>query len=547
MGGSRPASPDEILAQGAARGFAIEPFKPVWDTARLRFGRASWKRAGLEPFLTNDVPYTGTSSGRLSEDAVLVFLATVNEPGPLKILELGAGSGVFAKLFLDRLKELAPTVYDRTTYVVSDGSETVLAAQAAHGVLDTHLDRIETRVLNVNVDPLGEAAYDAILGTYILDSLPFDLLAVNDQLTWRKECRSVVDDMDEKEAGQLKTDLAGGCSEKLNEWAWIASQLGLQTRHVPIDRAQLDFGDSLPHDTANQTIPFVHCQGALACFNKCRTALRDGGVGIFSDYGHLAFLPRYEFLEFQAFGPTIAVGVNFLQISAAVETWPDTVLYQPSEEEGNLYTRVLQRKLQPDSDLQELVESLYGAITNRAQNEPLSKARETLKSRYHETARTLYREALAAQPRNWAIMEEVATTVLMITRDYSAAVEMAELGLARNPLAPGLWRIKGEALLALKQYAQARLAMEKLADLAPTVPSTWRALAELELAEGNCAAALDNVATGLKHDRACDEQEDLLQVQSKALSALASKEHKALTATANQMRALDRLPSGDVE
>ena len=36
------ASPDQILAQGAARGTAIEEFGPIWDTARLKFGFASW-------------------------------------------------------------------------------------------------------------------------------------------------------------------------------------------------------------------------------------------------------------------------------------------------------------------------------------------------------------------------------------------------------------------------------------------------------------------------------------------------------------------------
>lgn len=542
MSAPGPDSLDQILAQGAARGIAVESFGQIWNTARLKFGRASWGHAGLEPFLTYDVPYTGTSSGRLSEDAVEVFLNSAPTDGSLRILELGAGSGIFAKLFLDRLLELAPDIYSRTTYLVTDGSETILAAQATHGVLDGHTDRVETCVLDAGSDDLGNSEFDAILGTYILDSLPFDLLAVKDQLTWRKEARSIVGDTDTQHAEQLRAVLDEDNAERLADWAWIAPRLGLQTRHIAIDRAELKFGESLPKNTDRQTTPIVHCQGALTCLAACKKALRTGGVAIFSDYGHLAPLPRYEFLEFQAYGASIAVGVNFLQLSTAVESWPDATLYQPAEEDGNLYTRILQRTQSPDTALQNLVDGLYGAATYRSQNDPLDKARSMLKSRFHEGARAHYREALAAQPGNWAIMEEVASAFLMMTEEHTAAVEMTEQGLARNPLAPGLWRTRGEALLALGHRGDARVALERLANLAPSLPSTWRALAELESSENNHFAALDAVAIGLKHDKACDEQEELLQVQSKVLAAMALREHQTLMARANQFRALDSLP-----
>ncbi len=536
------SDPDLILAQGAARGVAVEDFGLVWNTARLKFARSSWGRTGLEPFLTNDVPYTGTSSGRLSEDAVDVFLSTAAPDGPLRILELGAGSGIFAKLFLDCLRDRAPDVYARTTYLVTDGSESVLAAQALHGVLDAHRERIESRVLDGATDGVGEAEFDAIFGTYILDSLPFDLLAVKDRFVWRKEARSIVDEADVQAAEPLRAALREGVAERLRDWEWLAPRLGLQTRHVPIERDQLEFGESLPIDTGERTIPYVHCHGALACLDACRMALREGGVAIFSDYGHLEFLPRFQFLEFQAYGDSIAVGLNFSQFSAAAKNWSDAVLYEPVEEDGNLFTRVLQRRTSPNTALQELVERIYGAETYRAQNEPLERARELAKSRYFEAARANYREALAIQPRNWAIMDEVASVFLMMTEDYAAAIEMTDLGLAQNPVAPGLWRARGEALLALGRNAEARTALEHLKALVPSLPSTWRALAELEHSDGNHVAALNAIAMGLGFDKACEEQEELLQVQQRVLTAMAAREHQNLMARANQVRALDGLP-----
>ena len=47
---------------------------------------------------------------------------------------------------------------------------------------------------------------------------------------------------------------------------------------------------------------------------------------------------------------------------------------------------------------------------------------------------------------------------------------------------------------------------------------------------------------GLKYDKACDEQEALLEVQTKVLAAMALREHQALLAIANLVRALGSLP-----
>jgi len=540
-----PTATDRILARGASRGHALEDFGPVWNTARLRLARASWGQSGLDPFLTSDVPYMGTSSGRLSEDAVEVFLASVSKSagaggGPLRVLELGAGSGVFAKLFLDRLRDLAPDIYARVRYLVSDGSATVLAAQAELGVLEAHADRVETRALDVTGDWAEMGPFDAILGTYILDSLPFDLLAVKDGRTWRKEGRSVVDEVDASEAEPLRAALADGTPSALNDWLWLGPRLGMQTRHVAVTRSDLPFADSLPQETDGQTIPFVHCYGALACLDTCRTVLRPGGVAIFSDYGHLAYLPAHEFLEFQSFGTSIAVGVNFPQLTAA--RWADAVVYAPTEEEGNLHTRVLQRGRPTDPLIGRLVDALHGAARHRMLNDPLDKARAMLKSRFYESARSLYRQALAEQPDNWAIMEEVASVLLIATNEHEAALDMVQQGMARNPLAPGLWLARGEAFLALNRQAEARAALEHLVQLAPGLASSWRALAELELSEGNHLAAIDAVAAGLKHDRGCDEQDGLLQIQNKVLAAKAEREHQTLLAGVNQFRALDSLP-----
>lgn len=159
----------------------------------------------------------------------LCTLALPHRKVRCEFLNWGAGSGVFAKLFLDRLRALSPDVYARTTYLVTDGSAMILEAQARRGILDAHADRVATRVLDVpgNFSRLG--VFDAILGTYILDSLPFDLSAVNDRRIWRKERRSIVEGENEKQAQALRDALADAEDEPLADWLWIGPQIGLQT------------------------------------------------------------------------------------------------------------------------------------------------------------------------------------------------------------------------------------------------------------------------------------------------------------------------------
>jgi len=469
-----------------------------------------------------------------------MFLASVTGEGPLRVLELGSGSGVFAKLFLDNLRKRAPEVYARTLYIASDGWTSVLEARSAEGVLAAHGERIESRVIDAGGELGGP--YDAVLGTYILDSLPFDLLAVCDEQTWRKEARTVVENLDDSRVDELIKVLAAGDPKKLADWAWVVRHLGLQTRHAAVGRGALPFGSSLPRSTGGATFPFIHCHGALACLQACRAALRPGGIAIFSDYGHLSLMPPDEFLEFQSYGNSIAVGVNFPQLSAAAEEWDSAELYAPTEEDGNLYTRVLHLSDQADERMQALVDQLYGAETYRRRQAPLDRARNCLKSRYFEAARSNYRIALAEQPDNWALMEEVASGLLTMLKDHSAAAALAAAGLKRNPLAPGLWLVRGEALRALGKRDEARAALAHLTALVPTHAPGWRALANLEADEANYPAALHAVAEGLANDQSGDEQEDLLAVQGQVLAAMTQEQYARLMATANELRATDLQP-----
>ena len=533
-----------ILARGAERGVPLEEFGPVWGSARLRLSRASWQASTLEPFLSFTVPYASTSSGRLSEDAVTVALAALPDASGLRILELGAGSGIFARLFLDALQRLAPKVYCQSRYVVTDGSDSILAAQRAHGVFAQHEAMVEQRRLDIGKDWATEwpdiGSFDVILCSYVLDSLPFDFLAVNDTRVWRREVRAMLDESHKAGADDLRRALATGDPAALAGFVALGPFLSLQTRHVPVDRESLPHADTLPMDTEGETRPWVHCHGALDAIGQARSRLGPGGVLIFSDYGHLTPFGPHDRPEFQAYGLSVAVGVNFPQIDTAHAKRSDVALYKPDEEEGHLYTRVLQRA--PGPDLAALVDEHYGAVRYQAMTAPVYAAREFLRPRMFETARGLYAKALDLQPRSWSLMQEIALSLLLANDEPTGALEMADLGLTQNPLSPDLWRARAEALLALGRVPEARAAADRAVTLSPGHVAAQCALATIALRQNRPDTALAAIAAGLTHDVEGDSRDTLLALQEQALSAISRKEIGRLLASVNPFRALDDLP-----
>ncbi len=538
-----PASsldPAEILRRGSYRGIPIEPFGPVWDTARLRLSRAAWQVSNLEPFLNFEVPYVSTSSGRLSDDAVTVALAARPGECKLRVLELGSGSGLFARLFLDALQRRAPDLYAGCTYVVSDGSASILAAQSESRIHDHHRDKIEPLLLDLSQDWPEIGQFDLILGSYILDSLPFDFLAVKDSKVWRREMRAVFPPEQAAMAENLRQALEDGSAEALRPYLPLGPQITTQTRHAPVDRASLPQSAAIPDDTEATTLPYIHCYGALDCLDRCIAHLAPGGVAIFSDYGHIQPYEARETPEFQAYGSSVAAGLNFPQLDAVFSARAGLAYFKPDIEDGHLYTRVFQRS--PAVDLTDLVADLYGALRYRALTAPVEAARELMRGRLYESSRKLYATALEAQPHNWALMQEIALTFFLMTEEHDEALELAEMGLALNPLSPDLWRVKAEANLALDRIEEAQAAIAKAVSLAPQNVAAQLALARIALRQDHFTQALRAIATALAHDLEGDSQDALIALQTEALAKIAKRELDKLTAATNPFRALDKLP-----
>ncbi len=532
--------PQAVLARGVSRGIAVEEFGPVWTSARLRLSRAGWQAATLEPFLDLAVPYTSTSSGRLSDDAARIALAARPGAPGLRILELGAGSGIFARLFLNALQRRAPEVYARSHYVVTDGSPSILNALRAQGVLDDHAGIVSHQVLDSGSDWTAPGPFDVILCSYLLDSLAFDLLAVCDAQVWRREVRGVLPETRADDAAALRAALAAPDDTALPPLAHLGPLLGLHTRHVAVTRADLPLSHTLPVDTGGETVPWVHCWGALACIDRAIRHLAPGGVMIFSDYGQLAPHASYESPELQGFGQSVAIGLNFPQMATALDQVPGLRFHAPTAEEGHLYTRVVQSGDGPD--LAPLVDELFGALRHHALTAPVDAAREVTRGRMFEAARGFYAKALHLQPHNWYLMQEIALLLLLPNGEHAAALDMTALGLSLNPLAPDLWRAQGEALAGLGRDTDAAAALDRAVMLAPGNVAAYLARARIALRQRDAGLALSAIALALTHDHDGDARDALLALQDQTLGLIAQIARERLQASVNAFMPQDAPP-----
>lgn len=131
-GGS--SDPKASIANVTVAPDIVEDFRPLAASLEWRISEHYWCTAGVLPFAENEVPFVVNNSGRLSENAATVLFAACEESKPeadICVLELGAGTGLFARFFLDAFRAVCAQenrdYYERLTYFVTDRSPATVA------------------------------------------------------------------------------------------------------------------------------------------------------------------------------------------------------------------------------------------------------------------------------------------------------------------------------------------------------------------------------------------------------------------------------------
>ena len=345
----------------------LEEFRPLTQSLGWRLADLFWAEAGLRPFIENEVPFVVTSNGRLSEDAAAVFVAScadTRRAGPLVVLELGAGTGLFARYFLDAVRaistETGVDVYDRLVYIVSDRSARTVEQWS------------EARLFEDHAPQVVRAICDALRPSELLRrrrAHPRRTAARGDLQLSRRLTGS-------RRATRRARMRGALCShELLNDSALLAQY----TRLTPAEIRALAASDDPARQseliplvsllqlevaflrTTGPTLPYaedalaltpdapraVANYGAMQCIDACFDLLAEDGFLLVNDYGPVRPDQVADNALVQRFGRTTALGINFPLLDRFLVSRGCTVLLPEGDDDWPIHARLICRRELP--------------------------------------------------------------------------------------------------------------------------------------------------------------------------------------------------------
>lgn len=548
LGSQTPDSLAERLRIGPGNWIPLEEFAPLPRCLEWRLSRLYWDLHGPRAFYGGDVPYASINDGRLSADAarLLAELRPGTNPGPVRILEVGGGSGLFAKLFLDELRLRSPALYDATTYVWTDATPAMVRQAEADGVFADHADRVRMCVLAVpDAGALAREAgdgFDLVIANYLLDNLPATVLRIGGDGLEELEVRATLrEDLDPSRLGGFTphewaaraSDPATPLPDLVNLYPWFS----LECRHRPVDAAALPFGALIPKPSGDAPSLWTHHETAWAWLREVLAFVRAGGGVLISDYGHSPLKNQERLVATQHFGGSLANGVNFDELSAFPLVEPDWQVSAPETDAKHLSTRWVGRRA--DKLPAEIFRLIFDGRRRDRPMELLAEARERTEHGRTEEARWLFMKAHGHAPRCWHVIERHASFCLSHLKDFQAAHDLAETGLRLHPHYPSLWNVKGDALYELKQFAEAGGCYRRAIAINPREVRGRLNLVYVHLETGRYPEALAVLAEALALDREGDFRDALLDKQRQVLLRISVDARDALSQQLNRFRNID--------
>lgn len=269
---------------------------------------------GLKAWKRGDVPYTGVSNFIEAYKKARFFVENIKESQTrekIRILEVGAGFGEFAKNFLLALQSICDDekldYFFRLEYHISDFSIKTIEELKASGRLADFEELIyyqELDVLNKNLQ-LKENSYDLILANYLLDQLPARVIAHSKGEFFEKYI--CIENPDLYYQKQIQNNFWF----KQNRWL-KALKKKVEFREINIDKeiplSDLEILESCFR--ANKASTVVYSYGALKAIKNLSHLLKNTGVIICSDF-NASTKPGIDKFEPCYYGNSIAQAVNF--------------------------------------------------------------------------------------------------------------------------------------------------------------------------------------------------------------------------------------------
>ena len=544
--GERHVSAIDALAQVQARDTVMQPFRPLTESLEWELSGLHWQRAGLMPFVENDVPFLVNNSGFLSEHVAAVMFANCAEFAPtesIRVLELGAGMGLFARYFLNAFKLICAQeerdFFDRLIYYVSDQSmQTVqhwrernqFAAFPAGRVVLGTCDAVQPNIFHsIDGETITLSALKAVVCNYVLDVLPATVVRRAGSGALTEELRVQTHLIDDKNTlaqftrltpAEVRALATSQDDAQKSQLIGLLSLLDFETKFFPVAKPDALIDEALQDATAGGRVVVNH--GAIACLSASLAVLDASGFIVVSDYGPVQSAQVSDHAMSQRFGPTSALGLNFPLLERYFSARDGVVTTAEGDDERGIHARLFTRKNLPDT-----IESFcnrFGPAGRDFFEVPCEDARKHIAAGRHGEALDCYRLALSRSPRSWQLTGEVAEFVGLTLQDLAAGREMIRAALEENPwYSPWLWNVLGDILFMEKDNAGAHEAYLQAQKIHPNDVRTNLNLSFTYTELGQFADALAALANALGSDVRGIFRPRLLEKQQQILGALSAR------------------------
>ena len=529
---------DEVAAQipqdeqisNPRTGVVLEDFRPLQQSLEWRLSQHFWQTRGLRPFQEGAVPYGANSSGWAPTAAAELLFENAKERNAashsVHVLELGAGTGLFARQLLDTLQRICveqdSDLYDRLTYVVTDRSPASVRQWQELGIFDAHAGRVEfarcDALLPMTLLDLDGAEREmppprAVFLNYTLDSLP-----------------TAVVRRGPKDPEQLHIRTLWG-AEMSGKAAPTADDLEQLLLHYPDFEFETDFRAEGARDLplidevlacgAGPTARLLN-YGAMQCLETCLSALAPAGFVLVNDYGPVK-LEDVEAMSFvHRFAASTAAGIHFPFLEQHVASLGGRVVKVEGDRDRTIHSRLLSMQELPETRSTYL--RVFGSPAYLEADRVSARANEYATAGRCNAALECCREGLRHYPSDWVLLGQAAELCNQRFAHHQQALELASRGLEINPWTSAhLWNTHGNCLFALERHAEALQSYRRAEAIHPDDPQTQFNLAFSRGHSGHFAEALEAIARGLAHDTADHFRASLLEKQSQILAALSGR------------------------
>lgn len=512
----------------------LEEFRPLAASLEWRLAQLYWRREGALPFAENEVPFLVNNSGRLSEAAARLLLANCLEAapaGPIVVLELGAGSGLFALLLLNAFRSLCLDAgfdfYDRLEYRVTDVSPATVHQWAERRLFADHADHVTCLVADASAPELAlTSTVRAVFCNYLLDVLPAAIV--------RRSAAGAVEQLcvrthlgREPAAGQAKPSLSfeaikdiidGGDPAALPQ---LFPLMGFFEYEVAFREDGItDLPGAAEALAAWPSAARVRLStGALGCLRRCADRLEPDGFILVNDYGPVTAEEVPAYAALQKFGKTVASGLSFPWLEGELARLGLHAHKAAGDDARSLHTRLILKRAMPATDA--TFQERFSADAHRAVEVLLEQARQHAAAGRKEEALSDYKLALSRSRHDWAVLGEVSDFLNSQVADHKAARDLARAAVELNPhYSTWLWNLLGDALFNLEQIEEAHQAYLQARRINPRDAQTSLNLAYTHLIFGAHGEALEAIRIGLLHDVRGLYRERLLDKQRHVLHGL---------------------------